>query len=187
MNQTQKEKMLAGQLYDASDEELSTLRNHAQQVLYQFNQAPIEDMALLKNLLGKAGTNLTIKQRFTCDYGSNIYIGDHFFANYDCLILDVCNVTIGDHCMFAPRVSLYTATHPIDPTERNSGLEYGKPITIKNNVWIGGGAIVCPGVTIGNNVVVAAGSVVTKDVPDNVIVGGNPAKIIRPIALKNID
>lgn len=113
------------------------------------------------------------------DYGYNTYVGENFYANFDCTILDVCEVRIGDNCMLAPGVHIYTATHPIDPVERNSGQEFGKPVTIGNNVWIGGGAIINPGVTIGDDVVIASGAVVTKDVPDRVVVGGNPAKIIK--------
>lgn len=120
-----------------------------------------------------------MKPTFRCDYGYNIHVGENFFANYDCVILDVCQVTIGDNCMLAPRVCIYTATHPLDAPTRISGLEYGREVKIGDNVWIGGSAVIVPGVTIGNNVVIAAGAVVTKDVPDNVVVGGNPAKIIK--------
>lgn len=120
---------------------------------------------------------------FRCDYGYNIHVGDHFYANFDCVILDVCEVRIGDHCFMAPGVHIYTATHPIRPFERNSEVEFGKPVKIGHNVWLGGRAIVNPGVTIGDNVVVASGAVVTKDVPNNVVVGGNPAKIMKTIDL----
>ncbi len=176
----EKEKMLAGELYRASDEELSREHNLAQRILWEFNNSPEENRSeILKTLFGRTGENFCVKPNFRCDYGYNIHVGENFFANYDCVILDVCKVTIGDNCMLAPRVCIYTATHPLDAETRISGLEYGKPVTIGNNVWLGGSSVILPGVTIGNNVVVAAGAVVVKDVPDNVVVGGNPAKIIK--------
>lgn len=124
-----------------------------------------------------------IQPSFRCGYGYNIHLGEHFFANYDCIMLDVCEIRIGEHCMLGPSVHIYTAMHPLHPLERASGLEYGKPVVIGNHVWIGGGAIINPGVRIGNNVVVASGAVVTKNVPDNVVVGGNPAVISKEIVL----
>ena len=177
---TEKEKMFAGELYYASDEELTKEHNIAQRILWKFNNSPEENRSeILKELFGSTGENFCIKPNFRCDYGYNIYVGENFFANYDCVILDVCKVAIGDNCMLAPRVCIYTATHPLDAQTRISGLEYGKPVVIGNNAWIGGSSVILPGVTIGNNVVVAAGSVVVKDVPDNVVVAGNPAKIIK--------
>lgn len=113
------------------------------------------------------------------DYGFNTYVGENFYANFDCTILDVCEVRIGDNCMLGPRVHIYTAAHPLDPVERNSGQEFGKPVTIGNNVWVGGGAIINSGVTNGDDVVIASGAIVTRDVPDRVVVGGNPARIIK--------
>ncbi len=179
---TEKEKMLAGELYCAFDEELRRDHNRARLILEEFNGSLVENRSdLLKSLFGKTGDNLLIKPTFRCTYGSNIDIGENFFANYDCIILDVCKVTIGNNCMLAPRVCIYTATHPLDSEARISGLEYGKQVTIGDNVWLGGNSIIVPGVTIGNNVVVAAGAVVVKDVPDDVVVGGNPAIIIRQI------
>ena len=117
------------------------------------------------------------------EYGYNTHIGENFYANFDCTILDVCEVRFGDNCMLGPGVQIYTATHSLNPIERNSGKEYAKPIVIGDNVWIGGNAIINPGVTIGDNVVIASGAVVTKDVPSKVVVGGNPAKIINQIEI----
>ncbi|PIH04178.1 maltose acetyltransferase domain-containing protein [Clostridium combesii] len=177
---TEKEKMLAGELYCAIDEELDREHKRAQKILREFNNSPEENRSeILKVLFGKTGKNFCVKPNFRCDYGYNIHVGENFFANYDCIILDVCKVNIGDNCMLAPRVCIYTATHPLDAETRASGLEYGKPVTIGNNVWLGGSSVIVPGVTIGDNVVVAAGAVVVKDVPDNVVVGGNPAKVIK--------
>ena len=140
----------------------------------------------VKELLGKS-ENAWINPPFYCDYGSHIEVGKNFYANYNCTILDVAKVKIGDNVQFAPNVSLYTAGHPIHPVSRNSGYEYGIEITIGDNVWLGGNVVVLPGVHIGNNVVVGAGSVVTKDLPDNVIAVGNPAKIIRKITDEDVD
>ncbi|MGE8205081.1 maltose O-acetyltransferase [Heyndrickxia sp. NPDC080065] len=182
---TEKEKMILGELYVASDSELVEDRLAARKMTREFNltlETELEKRtAILKDLFGTIGNSIYIEPSFKCDYGYNIHVGNNFYANFDCVFLDVCPVHIGDNCMLAPGVHIYTATHPLDPTERNSGLEYGKPVTIGNNVWIGGRSVINPGVTIGNNVVVASGSVVTKDVPDNVVVGGNPARLIKEI------
>ena len=183
----EKEKMIKGEMYFSADEVLVNERNRARRLTRAFNNTTEEELdkrtEILKELLGKTGENIYIEPNFRCDYGYNIRVGENFYANFDCLLLDVCPITIGNNAMLAPGVHIYTATHPLDPTERNSGYEYGKPVNIGDNVWIGGRAVICPGVTIGDNVVVAAGSVVTKDVPDNVVVGGNPAKIIKEIRL----
>ena len=183
----EKEKMIKGEMYFSADEVLVNERNRARRLTRAFNNTTEEELdkrtEILKELLGKTGENIYIEPNFRCDYGYNIRVGENFYANFDCLLLDVCPITIGNNAMLAPGVHIYTATHPLDPTERNSGYEYGKPVNIGDNVWIGGRVVICPGVTIGDNVVVAAGSVVTKDVPDNVVVGGNPAKIIKEIRL----
>lgn len=177
---TEKEKMLKGELYCALDEELMREQSKAQAILRKFNNSSEEDSSeVLRKLFGRTGENFCVKPSFRCDYGYNIYVGENFFANYDCIILDVCKVVIGDNCMMAPRVCIYTATHPLDAETRISGLEYGKEVIIGDNVWLGGNSVIAPGVTIGNNVVVGAGAVVVKDVPNNVVVGGNPAKIIK--------
>lgn len=182
---TEKEKMINGELYMPADPMLEEDRLHARKITRLYNQTheteQHERTNLITELFGRTGTNLTIEPDFRCDYGYNIYVGENFYANFNCVILDVCKVTIGDNCMLAPGVHIYTATHPLDPVVRYSGKEYGKPVKIGNQVWIGGGAIINPGVNIGDNVVVASGSVVTKDVPANMVVGGNPARIIKSI------
>ncbi|WP_203249086.1 maltose acetyltransferase domain-containing protein [Sporosarcina beigongshangi] len=182
---TEKEKMLAGELYLAADSELIKGRENARRLTRVFNETLETELSerttLLKELFGSVGENIYIEPTLRCDYGSNIHVGENFYANFDSVFLDVCEIRIGDNCMMAPGVHIYTATHPLDPTERNSGAEYGKPVTIGDNVWIGGRAVINPGVTIGHNVVIASGAVVVKDVPDNVVVGGNPARIIKEI------
>lgn len=182
---TEKEKMLAGALYDASDPILAEERLHARLLFQKINRMPESEKAqrdqLFYQLLGAAGPDLYIEPPFYCDYGYNIKVGTKVFMNYNCCILDVMPVSIGNHVLFGPNVQIYTATHPIHPETRAEWLEYAKPISIGNDVWIGGGAIICPGVSIGNGVVVAAGAVVTKDVPDRVVVGGNPARILKQI------
>lgn len=180
---TEKEKMLAGELYQAFGPELANERLNAKRLCRNFN-ALTEDLleerrAVLKELLGTCPSGTYIESTFRCDYGYNIHLGENFYANYDLIILDVCRVTIGKNCMIGPRVSIYTAGHPIDAETRISGLEFGSPVTIGDNVWIGGNAVINPGVNIGDNVVIASGAVVTKDVPDNVVVAGIPAKVIR--------
>lgn len=181
----QRERMLAGLPYKAWLDGLPQQRLEAKRKLYVFNNAHPEDqeasMALLRDLLGQAGDNLWVEPIFRCDYGSNISVGDNFYANYNLTILDIAPVTIGNNVMIAPNVSIFTAGHPIHPQARNSGYEYGRPITIGNNVWIGGGAILLPGVTIGDNAVIAAGSVVGRDVPAGVVAAGNPCRVVREI------
>lgn len=182
---SEKQKMIAGELYLPTDPVLVTEREKARRQTREYNQTTELESEkrtdLIKKFFGSTGENIYIEPTFIFDYGYNIHVGENFYANFDCIILDVCEVRIGDNCMLAPGVHIYTATHPINPFERISGLEYGKPVTIGNNVWIGGRAIINPGITIGNNVVIASGSVVTKDVPDNVVVAGNPAKLIKNI------
>ncbi len=183
---TEKEKMIAGELYRSADETLSRDRLRARQLIHRYNHSLAEEHTLRQQILADLFGQVTeayIEPTFRCDYGYNIFLGNNFFANFDCVMLDVCPIRIGDNCMLAPGVHIYTATHPIDPVARNSGAELGKPVTIGNNVWIGGRAVINPGVTIGDNVVVASGAVVTKDVPDNVVVGGNPARIIKKIVI----
>jgi maltose O-acetyltransferase len=182
---TEKEKMLSGELYNAADPVLVKERVNARRLTRLYNETLETDdekrKDLLTELLGSTGKNIFIEPTFKCDYGYNIHVGENFYSNFDCVFLDVCEIRIGDNCFIAPGVHIYTATHPLNPIERISGAEYGKPVRIGDNVWIGGRAVINPGITIGNNVVIASGAVVTKDVPDNVLVGGNPAKIIKRI------
>lgn len=182
---SEKEKMLNGQLYHAADPELLRERMNARRLTRLFNESLETDdnkrTELLKQLFGSTGKTLYIEPTFRCDYGYNIHVGENFFANFDCVFLDVCEIRIGDNCFVAPGVHIYTATHPLNANQRISGEEYGIPVNIGDNVWIGGGAIINPGVKIGHNVVIASGAVVTKNVPDNMVAGGNPAKIIKRI------
>lgn len=179
----QKERMLAGLPYKAWQDGLTEERRKCHIKIYDYNQTRPEDRekmtGMIKEILGKTGKELWVETPFYCDYGVNIEVGENFYSNYNCTILDVAKVTIGKNVMFAPNVSIYTAGHPIHPDSRNSGYEYGKPITIGDNVWLGGNVVVVPGVTIGNNVVVGAGSVVTKDLPDNALAVGNPCRVLR--------
>lgn len=182
---SEREKMSAGEMYNPMDPELLQDREKAKRFCKKYNSTDDTDYAtrkaMMKEFLGKSGENLHIESDFKADYGYNIEVGENFYANYDCLLLDICPIIIGDNAMLAPGVHIYSATHPLDPTERNSGRELGKPVKIGNNVWIGGRSVIIPGVTLGDNVVVAAGSVVTKSFPDNVVIGGNPAKILKRI------
>lgn len=182
---TEKQKMLAGEMYSPTDPELMKERHRVRLLFHKFNNLSEEHLEernkVLYDIFTEAGENLFVEPPFHCDYGSNIKVGKNVFMNFNCCILDVATVTIGDNCMFAPNVQIYTATHPLEHQLRNSGQEYAKPITIGNNVWIGGGAIICPGVTLGDNTVVGAGAVVTKSFPNDVVIGGNPAKLIKII------
>ncbi|MFU2205153.1 sugar O-acetyltransferase [Streptococcus pluranimalium] len=180
---TEREKMITGKPYKPGDDELKTMRLRARQLMKDFNN---EDDAskrssLLKDWFGSTGENLHMEQPFRCDYGNNIYVGENFYANFNQTFLDVCEIRIGDNVMIGPNCQLLTPLHPLDPIERNSGVEYGAPITLGDNVWLAGGVTVLPGVSLGNNVVVGAGSVVTKSFPDNVVLAGNPAKVIKTI------
>lgn len=180
---TEKEKMIAGQLYFASDAELVADRATAKKLAQAISQT--EDKRareeLVKEAFGKTGERVYIEPNINFDYGYNIFVGENFYTNYNSILLDICPITIGNNCMFGPNVQLYTASHPLEPGKRNSGLELGKPITIGDNAWLGGGVVIVPGVTLGDNVVVAAGSVVTKSFGDNVVLGGNPAGVIKTI------
>jgi len=182
---TEKSKMLSGELYNPNDQVLVSERHRARLLFQKINQlnddSKKERKKLLYELLENAGKGLWVEPPFYCDYGYNIHTGKNVFFNFNCVILDVMKVEIGDHVLVGPAVQIYTATHPLDAKTRNSWLEYAKSVTIGDDVWIGGGAIIYPGVTIGNGTVIAAGAVVTKSVPANVVVGGNPAKILKEI------
>lgn len=182
---TEKELMLSEQLYIAKDEELGRDNKKSRMLTRLFNNSTEEQqeyrVQLLKELFKSTGERVYIEPPFHCDYGCNISLGNNFYANFDCIILDVCQVNIGENVLFGPRVCIYTAGHPIDQGVRDEGLEFGKAVTIGNSVWVGGSTIINPGVTIGNNVVIGSGSVVTKDIPDNVIAAGNPCRVIREI------
>ncbi|ODP29700.1 Galactoside O-acetyltransferase [Paenibacillus nuruki] len=186
---TDKEKMLAQKLYMAGVGELATDNKKSRMLTRLFNNTTAEQWEyrteLLQQLLESAGKNVFIEPPFRCDYGCHITIGNNFYANYDCIIIDVAKVKIGNNVFFGPRVGVYTAGHPIDPDVRNTLLEFGKEITIGNDVWIGANAVINPGVTIGNNVIIGSGSVVTKDIPDNVIAVGNPCKVLRAITAED--
>lgn len=186
---TQKELMLSEKLYCSFDDELRQDAAQSRKLVRIFNDTTHEQFEyrtqLLKKLFGSTGEHISIEPPFHCDYGSNTYIGDNFYANFDCIILDVAEVHIGKNVLFAPRVCVFTAGHPIDADIRNIGVEYGHSVRIGDNVWIGGNSVINPGVKIGNNVVIGSGSVVTKDIPDNVVAAGNPCRVIRPITEKD--
>ena len=182
---SEREKMLAGELYDPLDAELAAGRERARDLCQALNatrEAQVaERRAILQSLLGQGGDDVWMQPPFFCDYGSNIRLGRRCFFNFNCVVLDVCLVTVGDHTLFGPAVQIYTATHPLDPVLRRT-QESGKPIEIGSDVWVGGGAILCPGVKIGSRSVIGAGSVVTRNVPDGVFAAGNPCRVIRAIA-----
>jgi len=179
---SENEKMLAGELYDPLDRELSNERQRCRELCKAFNDTREDQQKeradLLKQLFG-AETGVWIQPPFFCDYGTNIIFGSKVFFNFNCVVLDVMQVIIGDNVLFGPSVQIYTATHPMDAETRRQWLEFAKPVRIGSDVWVGGAAIVCPGVTIGNRSVIGAGSVVTRDVPDDVFAAGNPCKVVR--------
>lgn len=181
----QRERMLAGLPYKGWLDGLEEERTACKKKIYRYNQIMPGQWAeldeALRELLSKAGKNAYIEPPFHCDYGWNIEVGDNFYANYNLTVLDVAKVSVGNNVMLAPNVSIYTAGHPIHPASRNSGYEYGIPVTIGDNVWIGGNVVILPGVTIGSNSVVGAGSVVSKDIPDWSLAAGNPCRVIRKI------
>ena len=183
---TEKEKMLAGLIYDATNPELIAELQATREVLHAFNILhPKETQRMreiLKGLLGHTGDDdFIINQPFRCDYGQQISIGKRFFANFNFNVLDEAPVTIGDDCFIGPNVSIYTACHSTDPVERNTRQEWAKPVTIGNNVWIGGSVTILPGVTIGDNVTIGAGSVVVSDIPSNTVAVGNPCKVVKKL------
>jgi maltose O-acetyltransferase len=182
MLKTEYQKMLSSELYDANDKELVQMRIRARALMHLYNQTPYDKLqreTLLQRMLGKTGSNIDIQTPFFYDYGNNIFIGDNFYANFNCVILDCSNVHIGNNVMLGPSVQVYTAHHPVIATERIKGPELASPVTIGDNVWIGGSSIICPGVTIGDNTTIGAGSVVVNGIPSNVVAVGNPCKVIK--------
>lgn len=180
---TEREKMTAGEPYQQFDKELIDRRVYIRQQLEEVNHITDNQNRndRFKALLADVGDDFFVETDFKFDYGFNIHIGDHFYGNYDMTFLDTCPITIGEHCYFGPNVGLYTPVHPLDHVQRDADVEMGKPITIGNSAWLGGRVTILPGVTLGNNVVVGAGSVVTKSFGDNVVIAGNPARIIKTI------
>lgn len=182
------QKMLQGEVYEATHPEFLCRLEETRDQLWEYNSLRPSEHArreeIIRGLLGSCGEQFHINQPFRCDYGCNIYIGENFFANFNLTILDEAEVRIGNNVFIGPNVSMYTACHPLEPEVRNTGVEWAEPITIGNNVWIGGGATILPGVTVGDNAVIGAGSVVTRDVPGNTVVAGNPAKVIRQVLIK---
>jgi maltose O-acetyltransferase len=181
---TEKEKMLAGELYNPLDATLCLERQRCRDLCKLLNDSAQEPQQerqrIISELLGQE-TDVWIEPPFFCDYGSNISLGSQVFFNFNCVILDVMSVEIGSNVFFAPSVQIYTATHPIDAKDRRSGLEFAKPVKIGSDVWVGGGAIICPGVSIGDRCVIGAGSVVTKDIPPDTVAVGNPCRVIRSL------
>ncbi|HWB00350.1 MAG TPA: sugar O-acetyltransferase [Pirellulales bacterium] len=181
---SEREKMLAGELYDPLDAELAEARRRARDLCQMLNNSRDEqqDMRrkLLEQLLGAGGATAWIQPPLYCDYGANIFLGERVFFNFNCVLLDVCRIEVGACSQFGPGVQLLTPLHPMNAALRRQ-QEYGKPITIGSDVWVGGGAIVCPGVTIGARAVIGAGSVVTRDVPADVFAAGNPCRVIREL------
>lgn len=185
---TEREKMLAGEMYDPSDKELADARDRAHRLAHMYNnlEDPEARKELIQTIFGTVGEEVHVEPGLRVDYGENIHVGENFYANFNSVLLDVCPIHIGRNVMLGPRVSLVTPEHPINPVERNSGLEFGRPITIGDNCWLGADVTVIGGVTLGDNVVVGAGSVVTKSFDDNVVIAGNPARVIKEVTGKGI-
>jgi maltose O-acetyltransferase len=181
---TEREKMLAGELYDSFDPELVQARTRAHDLCYALNAIGDADDAarrpILRQLFAAGGNDVYIQPPFFCDFGSHIMLGTRVYFNVNCVILDVCEVRIGAFCFFGPSVQIYTALHPLDHAQRRT-LEFGKPVTIGDDVWVGGAAIICPGVRVGSRSVIGAGSVVTRDIPEGVFAAGNPCRVIRTL------
>lgn len=179
------QKMLDGEVYDAVHPEFLRRLEVTRELLWEFNMIRPSDTArrdeIIRQLLGSCGKRFHFNSPFRCDYGCNISIGENFFANFNLTILDEGRVSFGDNVFIGPNVSIYTACHPLDPVERDTGVEWAEPVTIGNSVWIGGGATILPGVTVGDCAVIAAGAVVTHDVAPRSVVGGNPARVIKTI------
>lgn len=188
---TEKEKARAGLLYNNNyDPQLIEERLNCQAACQEYNLIPVRELerrrAKIREIVGEIGEQFQIEQPFHCDFGYNIHIGENFFSNFNLVILDEAPVTIGHDVFIAPDCGIYTAGHPVNVPQRNEGLEYAKPVTIGDNVWIGGGVKIMPGTTIGSNVVIGAGSVVTKDIPSNVVAAGVPCKVIREVSVEEL-
>jgi maltose O-acetyltransferase len=182
---TEKQKMLEGELYNPLDKELSDHRIRTRLLIKALNDSSEDEpevrARILEELIPNVKGELWLQPPFYCDYGYNIILGEKVFFNFNCVVLDVTYVRIGSRTLFAPNVQIYTATHPVNHVERSSGLEFAKPIAIGEDCWIGGSAVICPGVTIGDRTIIGAGSVVTKSIPSDVIAAGNPCKVIRSL------
>ena len=182
---TEKEKMLAGEMYDALDPQLTAERRRARDLCKSLNETHDNEQELreriIRELLGSAGEAVWIEPPFHCDYGSNITLGSKVFFNFNCVILDPAAVLIGSNVLFGPAVQVYTATHPMSALKRRTGREFARPVKVGSDVWVGGGAIICPGVRIGSRSIIGAGSVVTRDIPADVFASGNPCRIIRQL------
>ncbi len=181
---TERDRMLAGELYDAMDDELVVARERARDLCRDLNATrdsqPDERRRILRELFGSGGDSVWMQPPFHCDYGTNIHLGTRVFFNFNCVVLDVCAVHIGDYTLFGPGVQILTPLHPMDAQERRA-KEYGKPIHIGSDVWVGGGALILAGVTIGSRSVIGAGSVVTRDIPEGMLAAGNPCRVFRPV------
>lgn len=184
MMRAEREKMQVGELYDSLDPELTAAHDRARDLCLDLNATRSTDQDAFRQittaLFGRGGESVWMQPPFFCDYGWNILLGERVFFNFNCVVLDECAVTIGDFTQFGPSVQIYTALHPMD-AERRRTVEFGKPVSIGSDVWVGGGAIICPGVTIGSKTVIGAGSVVTRSIPDGVFAAGNPCRVIRAI------
>src|SRR5574344_640408 len=187
-NMVEYQKMVRGEEYNACDAYLIQLLNKCKDDCWEYNQIRPTDLQArnlkLQQMLGTSETDTFIVQPFWCDYGTNIHVGKRFFANFNWTVLDEAPVTIGDDCFIGPNVGIYTACHSTDPVERNSRREWAEPVTIGDNVWIGGSVTILPGVTIGSNVTIGAGSVVVKDIPDGCVAVGNPCKVVKFLTTK---
>lgn len=185
---TEQEKMLSGRLYTPQGL-LPEISRRARRLTRLFNATTEDELEtrlnLLHELFAHAGKDIYVEPTFRCDYGSNISVGDYFYANYDCVMVDTAKITIGSHVLLGPRVGIYTAGHPIDAQIRNTGLEFSRPVTIGDSVWVGGNVVINPGVNIGSDVVIGSGSVVTKDIPSHVIAVGSPCRVLRAITAED--
>lgn len=185
MEKTEREKMLSNEPYLATDPEIKGLYKRARNLLYAFNTSHPDESKkrdeIIQTLFGAIGQKFDIEPPFQCDYGCHIYAKENLYINFDCIILDCNKVYIGRNVLLAPKVQIYTAYHPLEAETRRAGLELAAPVTIGNDVWIGGGAIICPGVKVGDNTTIGAGSIVTRDIPSNVVAAGNPCRVIREL------